>query len=165
MPRHLFKRWFPAHKVREHKHFTRFAKFLGHNYLWHLNRHTTAKAFLIGIFACFIPMPFQMFLAAALALLVRCNLPVAVLLVWISNPLTYLPIFYFSYQVGVLFIGAPLSYADFSWDWQLFILIWQPLLLGSVINGLFFGALGYIAVLFFWRWHIVRKYNRRHQAR
>jgi uncharacterized protein len=161
MPKHLFKKLFPEHKVRNHKYFKKYLKFMQHNYLWHMNRHTTARAFFVGMFAAFMPMPMQMFLAAAMALKFKANLPISVLLVWLSNPFTYVPVFYFSYRVGLIFVGTPINYADFIVDWDFFHSIWQPLLIGSLINGLVFGMVFYLGVLLFWRIYIVAKYKKR----
>ena len=56
--------------------------------LWHLHRRSVGGAFFIGLFCAFMPVPSQMVLAALLALVARCNLPIAVGLVWVTNPLT-----------------------------------------------------------------------------
>ena len=58
----------------------------------------------IGMFWAFIVMPFQMIPAAICCYFLRGNLPLAVLLVWLSNPLTYVPILVFEYQVGALLL-------------------------------------------------------------
>ena len=56
--------------------------------LWHLTRHSTAGGLSVGLFMAFMPIPFQMLLAAPAAILLRVNLPIAAVSVWISNPLT-----------------------------------------------------------------------------
>ena len=48
----------------------------------------------------FLPVPFQMVLAALGALWRRVNLPLAVALICITNPLTMAPAFYLCYKVG-----------------------------------------------------------------
>ena len=45
------------------------------------------------------------YLASVLAIVSRCNLPVAFALVWITNPLTIPPMFYFAYRLGAWLLG------------------------------------------------------------
>lgn len=130
-------------------------------------------AFFVGIFVAFLPMPFQMPLAALLALWVRCNLPLAVALVWITNPLTMPVIFFVTYQFGRWLLQTPPMTVslELSWDWLIneFGLIWKPLLVGSILSGLFFATLGFVAIQVFWRWQVakswqLRKLRRRQRA-
>ena len=118
-------------------------------------------------------MPFQMPLAALLALWVRCNLPLAVALVWITNPLTMPVIFFVTYQFGRWLLQTPPMTVslELSWGWLIneFGLIWKPLLVGSVLSGLFFATLGFVAIQVFWRWQVakswqLRKLRRRQRA-
>jgi uncharacterized protein (DUF2062 family) len=57
--------------------------------LWHLNRHSASGAMFWGIWCAFLPMPFQTIPAAIIALVFRVNLPLCVVLVWLSNPFNY----------------------------------------------------------------------------
>ena len=68
--------------------------------LWHLNRHSAAGGFGIGLFFAFWPVPFQMWLSAFAAIPLRVNLPLSVATVWLTNPITMPPIFYGAYKVG-----------------------------------------------------------------
>jgi len=147
--------------------------------LWHLNRNSVARAFFAGLFAgfAFILFPFQMLIAAIIAIWLRGNLPISVGLVWVSNPLTSPPILYAALKIGSFFIPNTVNFdlnALLSFDWShdsflseasnLFRIIkdaWRPLLLGTFIIGTAFGITGYFAIQIFWRWHVIRTWNKR----
>ena len=108
MPRRLIKRFMPDPAlIREHKSLRFLGTLLHDPNLWHLNRHSVARAMAVGIFAAFIPMPFQMLLAAFLAINVRSNMPISVGLVWLTNPITMPPVFYCTYQLGAWLMNVP----------------------------------------------------------
>lgn len=145
-------------------------RFLGtclHNpSLWHLNRHSVAGAFFIGLFCAFMPIPFQMVLAALLAIALQVNIPISVALVWLTNPLTMPPIFYFCYEVGQIVLGMP-DTEDFhfepSWQWmaELFSNSWEPFLLGCLVCGLSFGLIGYFSIQVIWRSQVTFRWRNR----
>jgi len=55
----------------------------------------------IGIFVGFSPLVgFQMLIAIFLATSMYANRPAAMVAVWITNPLTFLPIYIFTYRIG-----------------------------------------------------------------
>ncbi len=137
--------------------------------LFHLNRHSTSVAFFIGLFLAFMPFPGQIFLAALGAFYFRCNLPIAVSLVFITNPFTFIFIYYGTYKLGARIMQLPprdLSF-ELSWSWWQteFLAIWQPFLLGCVLSGLLFGCMGYVCTQWFWRWNVIRKWKKRKQRR
>jgi uncharacterized protein (DUF2062 family) len=74
--------------------------------LWHLNRHSVARAMAVGLFAAFIPIPLQMLVAAILAITVRGNMPIAISLVWLTNPIT-MPVFICTYMTGAWLMNVP----------------------------------------------------------
>lgn len=60
-----------------------------------------ARGLAVGAFAGMFPiMGFQIIFGVLLAILVRGNKIVAAAATWISNPLTYLPLFAFNFQIG-----------------------------------------------------------------
>ncbi len=166
----MLKRW--LHRItpdretlRQHKHLRVFGNLLHNGNLWHLNRKSAAGAFAVGLFVMYLPIPFQMLVAAAGAILFRVNLPLSVALVWITNPITMPPMSYFAYVVGTWILGEPPALEEFHFtlEWLTHSLgdIWAPLLLGSVVCGLGCGAVGYAAIQILWRWFLVRQIRQR----
>ena len=133
--------------------------------LWHINRYSSAMAFFVGLFVAFMPIPGQMVVAAALAVLLRCNLPLSVGLVWITNPVTMPAIFYLAYRMGAMIVEVPLQEVEFelSFYWLRHSLsaIWQPFLLGCFLCGLFFGSVGYFVINTLWRIRVARMWRKR----
>jgi len=146
-----------------------FGSWLHDPNLWHLNRRSVSGAVAVGLFCAFLPIPFQMVVAAAGAILCRVNLPLAVAGVWITNPITIPPIFYFNYVVGETLLGMEPMPMDFelTLEWLTAELahIWQPLLLGSLVMATVMAALGMLTVRLLWRMHIVSHYRKRKQRR
>ena len=56
--------------------------------VWHLNRRSVAGGVAVGLFVSWVPLPMQMLLAAVLAAVLRVHVPVSVVMVWFTNPLT-----------------------------------------------------------------------------
>ncbi|MFL0798250.1 MAG: DUF2062 domain-containing protein [Cellvibrionaceae bacterium] len=170
MPRKLMKRFAPDHaKLKATPGLKFLGKILDDPNLFHLNRHSVSLAFMVGLFCTFVPLPGQMILAAFLAYLVGCNMPLSVALVWISNPITIPPIFYATYKLGTYLLDTPpIDFSiELSWAWMAseFPKIWEPLVVGSLISGVFFGVLGYLAMQWFWRWHVISNWEKRQRER
>ncbi|TNE98881.1 MAG: DUF2062 domain-containing protein [Gammaproteobacteria bacterium] len=165
MPKKFMKRYLPSpEKVKDMKSLHFLGDILHEPNLWHINRHSVARAFLVGIWFCFIPMPFQMVAAAFFAIWFNANLPLSVVLVWISNPITMPPLFYFNYKIGALALNRPVLDFDFelSWSWisHRLVDIGVPLYLGSLIVATICACLAYLIIQYLWRrkirsdWHI-----------
>ncbi len=166
MPKHLIKRYLPDHDViRNHKHLRLFGRLIHDPNLWHMNRRSVSGAFAAGLFWAFIPVPIQMIAAAATSILTRVNLPISVALVWISNPITIPPIFYFNYLVGTWILETPVEDEEFEltieWFQQSLSHIWQPLFLGSLIMAIIMGCIGYFGMRGLWRLHLVNRIKQR----
>ena len=99
---------FPSReRVRSQTGMGFFGRLLDKRDLWQLNRRSTARAAAVGIFCSMIPVPFQMLVATAISVYIGCNVPVAVAMCWITNPLTMGPIFFGAYKVGAWILGMP----------------------------------------------------------
>lgn len=166
MPRKLFKRYAPdPNSIRSHHSLQWLGSSLESPNIWHMNKQSVARAFFIGLFVAFLPVPMQMVLAALGSLWVHANLPISVALVWITNPLTFAPMFFFAYKVGaaVLQIETNIRESALSGSniTEQLSLIWQPLLLGSLICGLCSGLIAYIVIGQVWRWHVSKQWQQR----
>lgn len=167
MPRKLIKRYFPdCGRIREsHKLRSIFGTLLHDPNLWHLNRHSVAGAFAVGLFCAFIPFPGQMVIAAAAAVFWRVNLPISVAVVWISNPVTIPPMFYAAYKVGERVLGrepGPFE-LELSLEWLTseFAEVWLPLVIGCAIVGSLSAVTGYFLVRIYWRLHVAKSWEQR----
>jgi uncharacterized protein (DUF2062 family) len=144
-------------------------------------RHSIALGTAIGMFVALTPTGgVQMLLVLALSLTVgrffRFNRLAALITVYVSNPLTMVPICWFEYRVGTLFKGGNWTRHDFQrilqYDgfdaWyqtivKLFVEIGTPLILGSLIVAATSAALTYPLMLALQ--NAVRSPNLRRQRR
>ncbi|MDP0588898.1 MAG: DUF2062 domain-containing protein [Candidatus Endonucleobacter bathymodioli] len=166
MVKKLIQRYLPDPKSIRDNHYLRFLGSALHTpNLWHLNRRSVASAFFIGIFCALLPIPFQMIVAASMAILFRCNLPVSVSLVWLTNPITIPAVFYFTYKIGCYILQVPVteSSLEFSLDGigNELVRIWKPLYLGSIISGVVAGSFCYLFIRLYWRWNIIYNWRKR----
>lgn len=171
MPKKLLQQIAPsAARLRRWGALDHFGEDIYRSSLWHMNRYSASMAFFVGPFVAFTPVPGQMLLAALAALVLRCNLPLSVGLVWITNPLTAPAVLYAAYSIGALLLGLPpvteLEFqADIVWLWREFGQVWKPFLLGCFTLGLFTGSLGYFLINTLWRWRVQLQWRRRKKSR
>jgi len=166
MPKKFIKKYMPSpESIKENKNLNFLGDRIHEPNLWHLNRRSVSAAFAIGLFAAWIPTPGQMMIAAVLAFYFCANLPISVALVWITNPLTMPPMFYFAYLLGLWSLGRPSPSTDFEFSvdsvMDNFVTIGEPFLLGCLILGIASSIIGYFGTRLLWRWHAVRQWKRR----
>lgn len=157
----ILQRFMPnAEQIKKNKILKIFGKLIDNPHLWHINRRSVAKAFSIGLFITYMPFLGHMFLAAFCAIVFRANLPIALALVWVINPLTMIPMFTVAYMVGALVLGQSLDGLDFS---SLSVLqeMWQPFVLGCLICGAILAVISQVLIRLGWRYHIVMKWKKR----
>ena len=162
MPKKLLLRFTPdREKIKGIKALEFLGEQLHRPNLWHLNRRSVSLAFAVGFWAMYTPpLPFQMVIAAVLAIYFNANLPISVALVWITNPVTWLPMYYAAYKVGAFALGqGSFQFEQFS---QLFSIekvleLGTPLLLGCFILMNVGAMAGYFGAQFFWRRAVLRR--------
>lgn len=178
MAKQLFRKFLPHPDVIVKN---RWIKLLGPRLqepsLWHINRRACSGAVALGVFCAFVPVPFQMLLAAIFAIWLRVNILIAVPMVWISNPFTMGPMYYFCYLLGVEMLrlepGDFYFEPSFAWLVDSLAAFWQPFLLGCFTAGTVCALASFTLVRILWRLHIInhikarakRLHNRHRQAR
>lgn len=109
VPKNRLKEMLPTpEKILESRSLKLLAPHLIDPRLWQFNRHSLNKAVYIGVLSAFFPLPGQMLLALIGALIFRANVPMALGLTWITNPVTTLPVFYAAYYVGAKILDVPM---------------------------------------------------------
>ncbi|MCE9683532.1 DUF2062 domain-containing protein [Halomonas alkalisoli] len=166
MPRRFLQRYMPHPETLRRQRSLRFVShIIGDPGLWALSRRTVANAFSVGLFSAMLPIPFQMIVAAFGAWLLRCNLPLSVGLVWITNPLTMPLIFYGNYRLGAWLMNTPAREApariSTRWIADRMADILPALALGSVVSAIVFAIVGNVIIRLVWRWHVSRSWKQR----
>lgn len=166
MPKKFLKKYLPnPETLQQNKDLKFLSRWIAHPALWHLTRKSTSRAFLIGLIAAWIPIPFQMVLAATLAVIFSANLPIATALVWITNPVTMPIMFYGAYLFGAHILQHHPVNVEFhlSWHWisESLHIIGYPFLLGCISLGLISGLSSYLIIQLIWRYSIVKRWRKR----
>ncbi len=179
MPRKLFRKYLPdPESLRSSRMVGAFGRWLHHPNLWHLNRRSVSGAVAIGLFAGLVPGPLQMLTALLLAVPLRKNLPVALIMTLYTNPFTIVPLYLLAYAYGQFLLpGARAAQvAPFHFDWSRFaesmggLVDWmmslgKPLAVGLVALGCTLALLGYLAVQIGWRVYVVASWRARARRR
>jgi uncharacterized protein (DUF2062 family) len=166
MAKKFFRKYLPhPDTVKRYRALSVFGRTLHAPNLWHLNRHSVARACAVGAFWAVIPIPLQLVPAALFALMCRANVALTVFLVCLTNPLTIAPVYYGTYRLGRVLLGiapseVPLTLTMSSIGEHL-TNIWQPLYAGSVVTGLLLSGTSYLAVCSMWRWNVGRRWRGR----
>ena len=139
--------------------------------LWRFNRRSVPRGVALGIFSGIL-FPFaHMAIAAVLALPFRANVPTAVGVTLVNNPITFVPLMAAAYRVGhaVLRVdhtlpGAPLARnvaANTGWLHWLVADGGPATIVGLLVLAIILSASGYALSTLGWRLWIARKWYRR----
>ncbi|AFY69516.1 Protein of unknown function DUF2062 [Thalassoporum mexicanum PCC 7367] len=131
-----------------------------------------ARGLAAGVFSGMFPFfGLQTIIALVLAFVLRGNKLVAAIATWISNPITYIPLYMFNFYLGKWLLGGnkavPFSPMDIgSWNelGSLGGMVLGSLLLGCLVSGTIAGVISYFVGV--WLFRRVRKahYRQRHNA-
>ena len=118
-----------------------------------INRKSVSKGVLVGLFWGFIPMPMQMLAVILTTPFIRFNVPIAISMVWLSNPITMPPMYYMEYLTGNLILGKPgIEHIEMTLDWfekhigDIFI----PLYVGTAFYSIVVSYLIYLIINCLW---------------
>lgn len=141
--------------------------------------HSIALGTAIGMFVGLTPtvgiqMAIVMVLAFATSRLFRFNRVAALIAVYVSNPLTMVPIYWFNYRLGTLFLEETVTWDEFKQlfhyhsyaEWwntlkELFVTVGMPLVVGSVVIGMIAALSSYL--LIFRLAESVQRHRREHR--
>ncbi|MDY0330185.1 MAG: DUF2062 domain-containing protein [Thiomonas sp.] len=156
-----------------------FARYITQPELWSLNRRSVALAVAAGMIGGLIPGPFQMLTAGILAIVVRCNFPISLVMTLYSNPLTIVPLYLLAYQLGALVIPGQVGQTLTAppgfdwlhiWDSTMALAHWAwnlgtPLFVGVPLLALLLAIAGYVITLLGWNLHLRMEWRARKLAR
>lgn len=100
-----------------------------------INRKSISRGVVVGLFWGFVPMPMQMLAVLAMTPFFKFNIPIAISMVWLSNPITMPFMYYMEYQTGNFILGREglgdikLTLDWFSDNWDNILL---PLYVGTI---------------------------------
>lgn len=159
---------------------------LDHDGLWQFNRRSVAAGAAVGLFFSVASPVAQILLAAITAILLKVNLPVAVLGTFFSNPLTTPAILFFAFHLGALLVGhdAPAEdivakthvsspeagFLEGVSEWALHSMDWiqsagWPLVVGLGVLSVLLSGGGYVVVSAAWRIQTALRWRTRHNER
>ncbi len=118
-----------------------------------VNRKSVSRGVLIGLFWAFIPMPMQMLGVMITTPLFRFNVPIAISMVWLSNPFTMPPMYYMEYITGNIILGREgIEDMELTMEWfsEHFDDILIPLYTGTAFYSIFVSTMIYFLINWLW---------------
>lgn len=147
--------WLKRFPRRRHVHGTWLHRILGDRVfspeLWRPRRATVAAGVATGLFWAMMPIPFQMLPAGVTAFFLRFNVPAAISVVWVTNPVTWPVILYWQYRLGAWLLGQDVPKLASVEMLASLTEVPLPLLLGCVVCGVVLAPLSYGAIHVLWK--------------
>ena len=150
-------------KTTQHKKITEFLKkYKIPREYFAANRKMISRGVLIGLFIAFIPMPMQMAAVVAVTPFIRFNVPIAIAMCWLSNPITMPPMYYMEYLTGSFFLGIEPQPVQLTLEWfkdnlsKIFI----PLYVGTAFYSVFGSISAYFLVNWLWKLSVHQERNK-----
>jgi len=120
---------------------------------FNVNRKMITKGVFIGLFWGFIPMPMQMLAVISLTPFMKFNVPIAIAMVWLSNPFTMPPMYYMEYLTGNFILGYEgIENIELTLEWfsNNMANIFVPLYVGTAFYSIVVSSLVYFLLNWLW---------------
>ena len=120
---------------------------------FNINRRMITRGVFVGLFWGFVPMPMQMLAVVATTPLFRFNVPLAIAMVWLSNPFTMPPMYYMEYLTGNFILGREgIADIELSLEWFSANMgdIFVPLYVGTAFYSIVVSSLVYFLLNWLW---------------
>lgn len=109
MIKKYLRAWLPSpQKIASLRIMKLFGSLVNNPIIWYINRRSICKAIFIGTFLGLLPIPFHSVLIILAVFLFEANLPLALALAWITNPLTLVPVLYVGFWFGSWIYQVPM---------------------------------------------------------
>ena len=117
------------------------------------NRKMITRGVTLGIFIAFIPMPMQMAAVLLFMPLFRFNVPIALAMCWLSNPITMPPMYYIEYELGSFLLGISPQPVELTLEWfsNNMEAIFIPLYFGTLVFSVVGSISSYFLVTYLWK--------------
>jgi len=131
------------------------------------NRKMISRGVVLGVFIAFIPMPMQMAAVLLFMPIFRFNVPVALAIAWLSNPITMPPMYYIEYELGSFLLGIQPQPVELTIEWfsNNMDAIFLPLYFGTLIFSIVGSISAYFIVNYFWKLSACRDKKKRPKHR
>lgn len=118
-----------------------------------VNKRMIARGIFIGLFIAMIPMPFQMLAVLVFTVVGKFNVPIALIMCWITNPFTMPFIYYIEYLTGSFLLGIEPQEVHITLEWFETNLadIVIPLYFGALCYSIILSTSAYLAISFYWK--------------
>ncbi|QSG66559.1 DUF2062 domain-containing protein [Acinetobacter baumannii] len=143
--------------------------------LWYVNRKSITRAIFVGTFFGLLPIPFHSVFIVMAVLLFEVNLPISLMLAWLSNPLTLAPILYIGFWFGAhiyhvhminkkMLLGVLHQISRWITHFghgHIDLSLAKILISGLIVEAFVFATILYIVTEIFWRWMVIRNWKNR----
>ncbi|ENV34894.1 hypothetical protein L289_3695 [Acinetobacter gerneri DSM 14967 = CIP 107464 = MTCC 9824] len=176
MTKRFFRDWLPSQeKLSQSKILRIFGDSALNPVLWYVNKKSISRAMLIGTFWGMLPIPFHSILIVICAILFDANLPISLMLAWIMNPFTILPILYIAFWMGTKIYHVHMINKEMLLGVLHQIVHWiknfghghidlslaKILLTGMLIEAFITAVLAYFITKIIWNWKVIQKSKKR----